>query len=93
MSNDRLTIDPGNNRAVVVEGSLHVMGKVTVDSTPADGKGVTDLGKELKMCKAGQRLLAEDHAALQHDHAALQAEVDALAKRFAALEHKVSKLK
>ena len=93
MQNDRLTIDPGNGRAIVVEGALHVVGSVTIDSTPADDKGVVDLGKELGACKAGQKALRRGHAelqadydALQADHAALQAQVVEHADRLTALE-------
>jgi hypothetical protein len=74
---------------------LHVIGSVTIDSTPADDKGVIDLGKELDKCKSGQKSLRRGHAELQADHVALQADLDALqaqvvelASRLAALELK-----
>ena len=86
MQNDRLTIDPGNNRAVVIEGSLHVIGSVTVDGTPADGTGVTNLAQKLERCAA-------DQEALQEDHTALQTQVRELQKRMMALELQVAKLK
>jgi hypothetical protein len=31
-----------------------VIGSVTVDGTPADGQGVTNLGKKLERCEADQ---------------------------------------
>ena len=85
LQNDRLTIDPGNNRAVVIEGSLHVIGSITVDATPADGTGVTNLAQKLDRCTADQEVL-------QVDHAALQTQVRELAKRMAALELQVAQL-
>lgn len=83
LGNDRLTIHPGENRAVVIEGSLHVIGSVTVDGTPADGQGVTNLGKKLERCEA-------DQASLQEDHSVLQAHVMALEKRMKTLEQTVA---
>ena len=85
LQNDRLTIDPGNNRAVVIEGSLHVIGSITVDATPADGTGVTNLAQKLDRCTADQEVL-------QVDHAALQTQVRELAKWMAALELQVAQL-